>query len=96
MQGHRELFPELLEVALAEPYKHALGRSEFLRARLRRAGSGFRAHLHPNQSSGALSSFSEQTALAILPGSRERFASGERVQALQLGLPRRIDAPYLE
>jgi molybdopterin molybdotransferase len=95
MLGYAEPYPELLDVVLADDYRHARGRTEFVRAHLERHGPGWSARLHPRQDSGAMSSLLGQAALVILPGGIEQFAAGARLQALVTGLPRRASCPYL-
>jgi molybdopterin molybdotransferase len=95
MLGHAQPYPELLDVVLGDDYRHAHGRTEFVRAHLERHGAGWLARLHPRQDSGAMSSLLGQAALVVLPGGIEQFAAGARLQALVQGLPRRASCPYL-
>jgi molybdopterin molybdotransferase len=94
MLGHEAVFPEALEVSLSEAYEHTSGRTELVRARLSRQGSGWRATLHARQGSASLQSMVGQDALVILPGDVSRFAAGERLLALRLGEPRSSTPPF--
>ncbi|MET0385231.1 MAG: gephyrin-like molybdotransferase Glp [Polyangiales bacterium] len=94
MQGHPAVFPEPIEVMLAEPYRHAAGRTELLRAELERVSGGWQARLRRQQGSAALSSLAGPTALVIAPAQRTEFAQGERMAALLLAPARRVDSPF--
>ena len=59
------------------------GRLEFLRARVTVEGGELTAHLHPNQSSGVLSSVSWANALALVPPGTT-VAPGDSVEVLLL------------
>jgi molybdopterin molybdotransferase len=96
MLGHTAVFPDTFEVSLAAAYEHTVGRTEFVRARLRRAGAGWLADLHPRQGSASLQSMVGQDALVIVPAHAAHVAAGERLQALRIAEPRRSDMPFSE
>lgn len=96
MSGSSTPFRELIEVELAEGYRHAQGRTEFVRARVRREGARWVASLHAQQGSGALSSMAWAGALVILPAEIAQFSAGQRLEALLLVPPHRSDPPFAD
>lgn len=79
-----EFEPPLPLVARAEfALSRAGSRLEFLRVRVAVEDGELRARLHPNQSSGVLSSISWANALAVIPP-ETTVAAGDRVEVLLL------------
>jgi molybdopterin molybdotransferase len=60
------------------------GREEFLRARLVQHEGERCAEILPNQASGAVTSFAEADALAVVPADRERVDDGDRLDAIRI------------
>jgi molybdopterin molybdotransferase len=66
-QGAEDASPLTLTANAAFEHRRAGSRLEFLRARVAMEQGELRARLHPNQSSGVLSSVSWANALAMVP-----------------------------
>lgn len=87
MLGSTAPFRPRVKVELSQAHAHAEGRVEFGRAALTATPTGWTAHLHPNQGSGALSSMPQTQALVILPADRADFPAGTVLDALLLRTP---------
>lgn len=96
MSGFETPFRELIDVCLAENYRHARGRTELVRAHVSKTQEGWLARLLPKQGSAAMSSMIGSIALVILPADCEQFPAGARLQALFLSAPQRSDPPFAE
>jgi molybdopterin molybdotransferase len=60
------------------------GREEFLRVKLDWAEGGLRAVILRNQASGAVTSFAEADALAVVPSDRDRVDDGDELELIRL------------
>ncbi|HET8939789.1 MAG TPA: gephyrin-like molybdotransferase Glp [Polyangiales bacterium] len=96
MQGHRDLFPQPIEVTLANSYNRKPGRTEFVRAKLESRAGGWLAHIRRQQGSGAMSSLTAGSALVIAPRERGRLEAGETLKAILPSLPRRSDPGFAD
>jgi molybdopterin molybdotransferase len=96
MQGLRDPHPQPIEVVLATPYPHRPGRSEFVRARLRREAGAWVAEPHAKQGSASLASLTAESALVIVPAAHGDVPAGETLQAIWTGLPRRPDPGFAD
>jgi molybdopterin molybdotransferase len=85
MQGHTNLFRRTLTVTVEEEIKIAAKLTHFLRASVTQHSDGtLTARLTGHQSSGALTSMVKANALLIVPGTKQKVAKGELLQALML------------
>ena len=85
MLGHAAPYPALIQVELEHAYRHGTGRTELLRASLRRDADGrVLARAHALQGSGSLPSMCGVDALVVLDAAVESFAAGSRLSALPL------------
>jgi len=96
MLGQVAVFPQPIEVVLADPYPHKPGRAELVRAQLRQEAGSWTAHAHAKQGSASLASLTGQSALVIVPRERADIAAGEKLQAILTGLPRRSDPAFAD
>lgn len=96
MQGHRDVFPQAIDVRLANSYNRKPGRTEFVRARLEYRAGSWLAHIHPQQGSGAMSSLTGGSALVIAPQQRGKLEVGETLKAIVPNLPRRSDPAFAD
>ncbi len=83
MLGVQAVLPRLWPVMADFDWPRAGSRQEYLRARLRERDGEIWAELHPQQSSGALSSVAWSDALVVVPIGAT-FERGERVNAIYL------------
>ena len=60
------------------------GREEFLRARLDVGGGDLGVRVLPNQASGAVTSFADADALAVVPADRGRVDEGSLLEVIRL------------
>jgi len=84
LQGDREPLPPRWRLPVEGSVKRGPGRMEFLRARIAFSGGAPRAVLLPNQASGAVTSFAEADALAVVPPERERVESGDVLDVIRI------------
>jgi molybdopterin molybdotransferase len=84
LQGDAASLPPRLRAVLSATRAREPGREEFLRARLETAGGELRVRPLPNQSSGAVTSFAEADALAVLPAARGTIEEGSLVDVIRL------------
>jgi molybdopterin molybdotransferase len=96
MQGHRNVYPQAIDVKLVNGYRRKPGRTEFVRARLDYQAGGWLAHIHPQQGSGAMSSLTAESALVIAPQQHGDLVPGESLKAIVPGLPRRADPAFAD
>jgi len=96
MQGARDLFPQAIDVKLANEYRRKPGRTEFVRAQLKYESGEWLAYIHSQQGSGALSSLTAGSALVIAPQQRGKLAAGEMLKAIVPSMPRRSDPAFAD
>jgi molybdopterin molybdotransferase len=96
MQGHRDVFPQPIDVKLANSYNRKPGRTEFVRAQLEYQAGGWLAHIHPQQGSGSMSSLTAGSGFVIAPQQRGRLEAGETLKAIVPNLPRRSDPAFAD
>jgi molybdopterin molybdotransferase len=84
LQGDAAPIPPRLVARAAGSIRRHPGRAEFLRARLELDGGALVARLLPNQASGAVTSFAEADALAIVPADRAHVSDGDRLEVIRL------------
>jgi molybdopterin molybdotransferase len=83
MQGDAKPLPLVHRLPLADGVRRSTRRTEFLRARVVAGDAGPVVALHPNQSSGALTSLAWSDALARLPDAVDRVEAGTLVDVLR-------------
>jgi molybdopterin molybdotransferase len=79
MQGESRLHRPTVEAVLDAPLDKKPGRVHFVRVRLERDGSGFRASSTGNQSSGVMRSMSDAQGLLVFPAEASHLDAGARV-----------------
>jgi len=77
--GDAAPWPAVRRARLGAPLRHAMGRTELLRARLEGFGEDERVEVLPRQGSGALASLGSAEVLVVLPAEVEAIGAGERV-----------------
>jgi molybdopterin molybdotransferase len=85
LQGDLAPLPPRLRAVMRGTLVREPGREEFLRARLDTGAEPgeLTVHVLPNQASGAVTSFAEAEALAVVPADRERVEDGSRVEVIR-------------
>jgi molybdopterin molybdotransferase len=76
--------PRRLRARLRGSLKRKPGREEFLRVRVDWTASPLEATLLPNQASGAVTSFAEADALAVVPRDREEVRDGDDLELIRI------------
>jgi molybdopterin molybdotransferase len=84
LQGDRAPLPPRLRATLRTTRLREPGRQEFVRARLEVGEGDLAVRPLPNQSSGAVTSFAEADALAVLPAERGTIEEGSLVDVIRL------------
>ena len=84
LQGDAAPLPVRLRAVLRPAVQREPGREEFLRARLETGEGGMGVRLMTNQASGAVTSFAEAEALAVIPAERGRVEEGEVVEVIRI------------
>ena len=87
LQGDAAPLPPRLRAATRTTLEREPGREEFLRARLEASpqeGRELGVRMLPNQSSGAVTSFAEAEALAVVPANRGRVEEGSILEVIRL------------
>jgi molybdopterin molybdotransferase len=84
LQGDEHPLPARLRAVLRATRTREPGREEFVRARLETEGAGLAVRPLPNQSSGAVTSFAEADALAVLPADQGTIPEGTIVDVIRL------------
>jgi molybdopterin molybdotransferase len=96
MQGVRDVFPQAIDVKLANDYRRKPGRTEFVRAQLEYESGEWVAHIHSQQGSGSMSSLTAGSALVIAPQQRGKLEAGETLKAIVPTMPRRSDPVFAD
>ena len=96
MQGMRDLFPQAIDVKLANEYRRKPGRTEFVRAQLKYESGAWVAYIHSRQGSGSMSSLTAGSALLIAPQERGNLEAGETIKAIVPSMPRRADPAFAD
>ncbi len=81
LAGERSAVPARRDVTVVGRHRRSPGRTEFVRARL---GDDGRAHLLPNQASGAVTSFADADALVVVPSEQGDVEDGARMKVLRI------------
>jgi len=87
LQGDLAPLPPRLRAATRTTLLREPGREEFLRARLEGGavdGRELGVRLLPNQASGAVTSFAEADALAVVPADRGRVDEGSLLEVIRI------------
>lgn len=84
LQGDLAPLPARLRAASRTAIRREPGREEFLRARLERSDGGLAVRVLPNQASGAVTSFAEAEALAVVPAERASIDEGDLLDVIRL------------
>ena len=84
MVGQRFLFRRPVAVAVDSEVTIAADLTHFLRAQIRREGSGYSARLTRSQSSASLTSLATANALLVVPPERKSYPPGTKMFALPL------------
>lgn len=95
MAGHRAVHRPSVAARLAEGFETRASLTHFLRARIRREGSGYVASLTGPQGSNLLTSMAAADALVVIPEGVASVPSGGTVTAILLrGAPPEEDAAF--
>jgi molybdopterin molybdotransferase len=84
LQGDAAPLPLRLRAALRKAIQREPGREEFLRAKLILERDGMSVQVMPNQASGAVTSFAEAEALAVIPAEKGFVEEGALVEVIRL------------
>ncbi len=84
LQGDAAPLPARSFARLASAIRRKPGRQEFVRVRLEMTKDGSLIHALPNQSSGAVTSFAEAEALAIIPADRDHLETGDLLEVIRI------------
>jgi molybdopterin molybdotransferase len=84
LQGDAAPLPQRIRAVLRTTRVREPGREEFLRARLERGDGELGVRPLPNQSSGAVTSFAEAEALAVLSAEHGTIEEGSLVEVIRL------------
>jgi molybdopterin molybdotransferase len=84
LQGDVAPLPVRLRAAVRSAVRREPGREEFLRARLEHDREGLAVRVLPNQASGAVTSFAEADALAVVPAEKGTVEAGEVLEVIRL------------
>jgi molybdopterin molybdotransferase len=84
LQGDAAPLPPRIRAVLRTTRVREPGRQEFLRARLLPGDGELGVRALPNQSSGAVTSFAEADALAVLPAESSTIQEGSLVEVIRL------------
>ena len=82
LQGDAAPVPRRGRARIIGSLRRRAGREEFLRVKLEPAMNT--ARILPNQASGAVTSFAEADALAVVPAERERVEEGDELEILRI------------
>jgi molybdopterin molybdotransferase len=84
LQGDATPVPMRLRAPLRKAIDRDPGREEFLRARLTVEKEGVSVQVMPNQASGAVTSFAEADALAVIPAETAHVEAGALVEVIRI------------
>lgn len=85
LQGDAAPLPPRLRAVLQKAVRRDPGREEFVRVKLVIEGGELTVKALQNQASGAVTSFAEADALAVIPAEASFIGEGERVEVIRLG-----------
>jgi molybdopterin molybdotransferase len=85
LQGDAVPLPPRLRAALQKPVRREPGREEFVRVKLALEDGELTVKTLSNQASGAVTSFAEAEALAVIPAEKSFIEAGDRVEVIRLG-----------
>jgi molybdopterin molybdotransferase len=84
LQGDATPLPLRVRAALRKRIQREPGREEFLRGWLEMEQGELVVKIMPNQASGAVTSFAEADALAVIPADKGLIEEGDRVEVIRL------------
>lgn len=84
LQGDAAPLPLRLRAGLRKRIQREPGREEFLRGRLEMEQGELVVRIMPNQASGAVTSFAQADALAVIPAEKGSVEEGELVEVIRL------------
>jgi molybdopterin molybdotransferase len=84
LQGDAMALPPRLRAVMRTTLTREPGREEFLRARLEQTNGELGVRVFTNQASGAVTSFAEADALAVVPADRSRVEEGSQLEVIRI------------